>query len=193
METILICGLGNPGEKFNQTVHNAGFLALDVFAMENEFPELKLSKNFNSLISEKNLFGKRIILAKPQTFMNESGKALKKLISFYKIPPENIYIIHDDTDLPIGKIKISQNRGSAGHNGVESIIKETGLKNFTRFRVGARSENAKPGVAKARKIVLKKLMGNDLETAEKSFYVVTEAVGLAAFKNIEAAMNEFNK
>ena len=136
----LIVGLGNPGKKFEKTRHNIGFRVLDEFQKENDFPEFKFSKKFNSLISEDRISGKKIILAKPQTFMNESGKAVKALVKAqgarYKGQRVSLIVVHDDIDLPLGKVKISQNRGSAGHKGIESIINALGTKNFTRFRIG---------------------------------------------------------
>jgi len=135
---IIIVGLGNPGEKYKNTRHNVGFQAIDEFAKENNFPEFKLSKKFSALVSEK----ENIILVKPQTFMNESGKAVKKLSEVG--PRINLIVIHDDIDLPLGRIRISKNRGSAGHKGVESIIKEIGTKDFTRFRIGVSFKTEKP-------------------------------------------------
>jgi len=132
---IIIAGLGNPGRKYTNTRHNIGFQIIDEFARENNFPEFKMSKKFNALISEK----ENITLVKPQTFMNESGKAVKKMVG-------ELIVIHDDIDLPLGEIKISKNRGSAGHKGVQSIIKELSSKDFTRLRVGIqpRFQQGKP-------------------------------------------------
>lgn len=135
---IIIVGLGNPGKKYKNTRHNVGFQVIDEFAKENNFPEFKLSKKFNALVSEKG----NIILVKPQTFMNKSGKAVKALLK--NTTRTALVVIHDDIDLPLGKIRISKNRGSAGHKGVESIIKEIGFKNFTRFRIGISPKTGKP-------------------------------------------------
>ena len=135
---IIIVGLGNPGEKYKNTRHNVGFQVVDEFTKENNFPEFKLSKKSHSLISEK----ENIVLAKPQTFMNESGKTVKALLK--NTTRTVLVVIHDDIDLPLGKIRISKNRGSAGHKGVESIIKEIGTKDFTRFRIGVSSKTGKP-------------------------------------------------
>jgi len=135
---IIIVGLGNPGEKYKNTRHNVGFQAINELAKENNFPEFKLSKKFNALVSEK----ENIVLVKPQTFMNESGKVVKALLK--NTTRTVLVVIHDDIDLPLGKIRISKNRGSAGHKGVESIIKEIGTKNFTRFRIGVSSKTEKP-------------------------------------------------
>lgn len=147
---IIIVGLGNPGRKYKNTRHNLGFQVIDEFTRENNFPEFRLSKKFNALVSENVINGKKIIFAKPQTFMNNSGKSVKALFSFYK--PKELIIVHDDIDLPLGKIRISKNRGSAGHKGVESIIKEIGFKNFTRFRIGITPASAKASAGKAKNI-----------------------------------------
>ncbi len=145
---IIIVGLGNPGKKYKNTRHNVGFQAIDEFARENNFPEFRLSKKYNSLISEK----ENIVLVKPQTFMNNSGLAIKKIIQNSKFKIQNSIVIHDDIDLPLGKIRISKNRGSAGHKGVESIIREIGTKDFTRFRIGITPASAKASAGKAKNI-----------------------------------------
>ncbi len=145
---IIIVGLGNPGEKYKNTRHNVGFQVIDEFARENNFPEFKLSKKFSALVSKK----ENIVLVKPQTFMNESGKTVKALLK--NTTRTVLVVIHDDIDLPLGKIRISKNRGSAGHKGVESIIKEIGTKDFTRFRIGISSKTGKP--RNAEKYVLQK-------------------------------------
>lgn len=119
----IIVGLGNPGKKFEKTRHNVGFRAIDELAKQK-------TRNF--------------IIAKPQTFMNNSGQAVKSLINFYKAKPENLWIIHDDLDLPIGEIKIAKNRGSAGHKGVQSIIDHLKTKDFNRIRIGICPKTGKP-------------------------------------------------
>lgn len=143
---ILLAGLGNPGKKYKDTRHNIGFLVIDKFKEINNFPEFKLSKKFNSLVSEGFIDSKKVILAKPQTFMNESGKAVKALVSFYKI--KVLFVAHDDIDLPLGKIKIAKGQGAAGHKGVKSIIKEIGTKDFTRIRIGISPEKKPKNVEK---------------------------------------------
>lgn len=138
----IIVGLGNPGKKYRDTRHNVGFQVIDEFAEKNNFPEFKFSKKFNALISESIINNEKIILAKPQTFMNESGKSVKKLVEAR--PRRNLVVIHDDIDLPLGKIRIVKNRGAGGHKGVESIIRELGTKDFIRFRLGIQPEVGKP-------------------------------------------------
>jgi PTH1 family peptidyl-tRNA hydrolase len=126
----LIIGLGNYGKKYEKTRHNYGFFVIDEFAKRNDFPEFKSS--LFSLLSIKD----DVILAKPQTYMNNSGKAVKAIADYYKIDSEDIIIVHDDADIEIGKIKKDENRGSAGHNGIKSIIELLGTKNFKRLRMG---------------------------------------------------------
>ncbi len=130
----LIVGLGNYGKEYQKTKHNYGFMVIDEFAKRNNFPEFKL--NFFSLLSIKN----NIIIAKPQTYMNNSGKAVKAISNYYKILPEEIVIVHDDVDIKLGEIKEDQDRESAGHNGIKSIIENLGTKNFKRIRMGINSE-----------------------------------------------------
>ena len=120
---FLIVGLGNPGKKYERTRHNVGFMALDALKRV-ELPN--------------------VILVKPQTFVNNSGKAVKSLTKNYKLKTKNLVVIHDDIDIPLGKIKVSVGHGSAGHKGVDSIIEELGTKNFTRIRVGIQPEKGKP-------------------------------------------------
>jgi PTH1 family peptidyl-tRNA hydrolase len=117
----LIVGLGNPGRKYKKTRHNVGFRVID---------ELK-----KSLDKARD---KHVILLKPSTFMNNSGKEVKILTTKYKIPATNIIVIHDDIDLPFGTIRVSENISSAGHKGVQSIIDELGTQDFIRFRIGIR-------------------------------------------------------
>lgn len=134
---ILIAGLGNPGKEYENTRHNYGFMVIDELAKRNGFPEFKLAKEHNALISLQG----NIILAKPQTFMNASGKAVKSIANYYKMPVKNIVIIHDDADVDLGDMKIAEGRGSAGHNGVQSIIDELSTNEFNRVRLGTNSND----------------------------------------------------
>lgn len=139
---ILIVGLGNPGIKYAGTRHNIGFEAVDRLAKENSFPDFKLQNRFQAETTEGTISGRKAILAKPRTFMNNSGQAVKALADYYKI--KDLFVIHDDIDLPLGEIKASKNRGSAGHKGVESIIEQLKTKDFGRIRIGICPEEGKP-------------------------------------------------
>ncbi len=135
-KNILVLGLGNPGKEYENTRHNAGFILLDQLQKKWSFPCFKLEKKFDADISEGFQTGRKIILAKPQTFMNLSGKSVKKFLDFYKMIPEEIVVIHDDLDIAMGTLKIATNSSSAGHNGVQSIIDKIGTQEFRRMRIG---------------------------------------------------------
>ncbi|MBO4672529.1 MAG: aminoacyl-tRNA hydrolase [Alphaproteobacteria bacterium] len=128
---VLIVGLGNPGCEYAATRHNVGFIALDTFAGENT--TWKLEKN--ALVTKGQIAGRNVIFAKPQTYMNNSGIAVQALMTFYKIPLENLVVIHDDMDLPCGKMRIKIGGGSAGHNGIRSIDGAVGPE-YKRIRIG---------------------------------------------------------
>jgi PTH1 family peptidyl-tRNA hydrolase len=136
----LIIGLGNPGEKYADTRHNLGFMVLDELAEQQEHGGWKEKSKFKSLVIEhKTKTGDRLVLAKPQTYMNLSGEAVQALKQFYKLDNADITIVHDEVDLPFGEIKEKTSGGSAGHNGVQSIIDHVG-DDFKRIRIGVRNE-----------------------------------------------------
>jgi len=137
----LIVGLGNPGIKYEKTRHNLGFQVIEELASQIKFNHWKMDLQFHALIAQGHFNSQKIILAKPQTFMNNSGLAVKALVNYYKIPDKEILIIHDDIDLPLGKIKIQKSRGAAGHKGVQSIIDQLDTKDFIRMRVGIFSKD----------------------------------------------------
>ncbi len=140
MKTILIAGLGNPGKEYEKTRHNAGFLFVDYFFEKYQdefgFADWKLDKKLKSEISVGKREDKKIILLKPQTFMNLSGEAILAAKKYFKVKLEDIIVAHDDIDLALGKYKVSVDSSSAGHNGAQNIIDLLGTKNFTRLRIG---------------------------------------------------------
>ncbi len=179
---MLAVGLGNPGEKYQNTPHNIGFEIVENFARKNNFPEFSFSQKTHSLVSKKD----DVVLIKPQTFMNKSGLAVKAALGFWK--ESQVIAIHDDIDLPFGEIKIAENRGSAGHKGVESTIQEIGNKEFIRIRVGIRPEKR---VASPEKFVLQKFNQKEQEIRniiEKS----VNALGDVLKKGTEKAMTLYN-
>lgn len=141
----IIVGLGNPGEEYKGTRHNIGFEIVDKFKENNNFPDFESNKKFNAEISKAD----EIILAKPQTFMNLSGDAVRNLLDFYKMTPDDILVIHDDLDISLGKYKIAADSSSAGHNGVQDIIDKLGTQKFKRVRVGI-GEATEEGAIKCR-------------------------------------------
>jgi len=189
---ILVVGLGNPGKKFEKTRHNVGFRAVDGFQEKNNFSAFKLSKKFLAEISEGALDDEKVILAKPQTFMNDSGRAVKLLTKNYKLKTGSLFIIHDDIDLPLGKIRISVGRSSAGHKGVESIIRELKTKNFVRFRIGIKPEKIENREQKIEKFVLEKFSKDEGKILGGAIKEAVEAIEMAIKEGAEKAMTKFN-
>ena len=150
----LIIGLGNPGEQYKNTRHNVGFDFIDKLKEVWNFPDFVRNKKFDAEISIKSIpprpLGEdarragegsldernKIVLAKPQTFMNLSGEAVQKMLEFYKLAPSDIIVIHDDLDIELGKYKVATDSSSAGHNGVQNIIDKLGTQEFKRIRIG---------------------------------------------------------
>jgi len=190
---VLIVGLGNPGEKYKNTRHNVGFRAVDEIAANFQFPIFNFQSIFNAKISKGTFKDKDIILVKPQTFMNLSGKAVKKIIRNWKLEIRNLIVIHDDLDLPLGKIKIVKNRGTAGHKGVESIIKELGTKNFVRFRIGIKPKPYTLTSKTLDNFVLQKFNKDEEEILKEVIKKAVEAIETIIKEGIEKAMNLFNK
>ncbi len=133
----LLCGLGNPGAKYEGSRHNVGFVFLDEYAKKHEFPEFQ--EKWNALVSEKGMGEDKVLLVKPLTFMNLSGDALAKFVNFYKIPLADVVLIYDDVDLDLGRVRY-RDSGSAGtHNGMKSVIQHLGTNEFPRLRLGVES------------------------------------------------------
>jgi len=157
----LIVGLGNPGKEFNNTRHNIGFAALDYLREEFALPKFKLDKKLKAEISKD----KNIILAKPQTFMNNSGEAVAAIKKYYKIKLDDIIIIRDDVDIQIGKIKAKKDSSGAGHKGISSIIKHLKSKNFWQIKIGVANEMIRKKIP-TEKFVLEKFTTEDLKAAK---------------------------
>lgn len=135
----LVVGLGNSGKNYSKTRHNIGWQIIDVLQKELNFPPFKLEKKFLSGISGGVFQNKKIVLAKPQTFMNNSGKAVGLLKSYYKLGPEDIIIIRDDLDLIFGKYREKQSSASGGHKGIDSVIDYLKTKNFIQVKIGIKN------------------------------------------------------
>jgi len=144
MKTLIV-GLGNPGKKYEKTRHNIGFRIIDELINNNQDTSNKKQTKFNSEITKIKLNDNESILVKPQTFMNQSGIAVKKIIGNWKLEIGNCVVIHDDIDLLFGDIRVSKDSSSAGHKGVQSIIDTLGTKDFSRIRIGIKqiTENKK--------------------------------------------------
>ena len=130
----IVAGLGNPGAKYEMTRHNAGFLAMDLLAI-NKNTDIKRLKH-HSLVADMQIGGKRCLVMKPQTMMNNSGEAIGEAARFYKIPPENVIVVYDDISLDVGQTRIRRKGSAGGHNGIKSIIAHLGSESFPRIKVG---------------------------------------------------------
>ena len=183
---ILIVGLGNPGEQYENTRHNVGFRAADQFKRDLDLADFVFDKKSNSFFSKNS----DLLIVKPDTYMNLSGQAVSSLSGYYKVGEENKIIVHDDIDLPIGQIKISKGRGSGGHKGVESIIKNLGTKNFIRIRIGIMPKKGKP--KKTEDFVLKKFNKEEKEIIDGIISKSVEAIRAIIKDGPEKAMSIFN-
>lgn len=135
----LIVGLGNIGKEYEGTRHNSGFMVVDAYAKENGFPVWQEKSKFKAFVTEDFVAGKKVVLAKPTTLYNLSGETVRALKDFYKLSNKDITVIHDELDLPFGTVKEKQGGGSAGSNGLKSIISHTGA-DFRRIRIGVKND-----------------------------------------------------
>ena len=164
----IIIALGNPGQQYANTRHNAGFIIADELQKSLVFSEFEKNSKFEASVCEKNLGGEKILLAKPQSFMNNSGQVVKKMLDFFKISKENLVVLHDDLDIELGAFKISLDSSAAGHNGVQSIIDNLGSQQFKRIRLGIEgSEKKKDRIIPGEVFVLQDFSKEELEIIKK--------------------------
>lgn len=194
----LIVGLGNPGHEYESTRHNIGFMVVEKLSRELVGEAATWEGD-----SKKNVMTAKVgdvLLVKPMTFMNKSGFAVKALMDFYKLTPSDVWVIHDDIDLQLGKIKIREKGSSAGHNGVASIIEQLGTDEFVRFRLGIGRGTEVEGEKVNRNLhhrsviafVLSRFKESEAGTFKHLIDHGTEAVQLALEKGLERTMNRFN-
>lgn len=184
---FLVVGLGNPGSQYEFTKHNVGFLTVDYLA---DKLNIKINKlKFKGLFAKEKIENEDVVLLKPQTYMNLSGESVRDFANFFKIPPENIIVVVDDVDLPMGKIRIRK-KGSAGtHNGMKSIIYQLQSDNFIRIKVGIEREDRKDDLAD---YVLKGFSKDEVPVMEESMERAAKAVLEILKKGPDVAMNKFN-
>lgn len=184
---FLVVGLGNPGSQYEFTKHNVGFLTVDYLA---DKLNIKINKlKFKGLFAKEKIENEDVVLLKPQTYMNLSGESVRDFANFFKIPPENIIVVVDDVDLPMGKIRIRK-KGSAGtHNGMKSIIYQLQSDNFIRIKVGIEKEDRKDDLAD---YVLKGFSKDEVPVMEESMERAAKAVLEILKKGPDVAMNKFN-
>lgn len=193
----IIVGLGNPGEEYENTRHNTGRMAVEQFRKKNDFPEWGLDKSLKALVS-KNSFGKdKVILIEPNNFMNVSGKSIVPLVKNTK-EAERVIVVYDDIDLPLGTMKISFNRSSGGHRGLESIIKALKTKAFVRLRIGIcpTTPSGKLRKPKDADAVLDFIIGpfkaSELETIKKMAKKGSDALALILTEGRDIATGKVN-
>ena len=184
---ILVAGLGNPGKKYTNTKHNIGFLVVDEIGKRVGI-ELKKNK-FKGVFGEGLTGDIKLLLLKPQTYMNLSGESVLSIKNFYDIPTDNIIVVYDEMDLPLGHIRIKSGGGSAGHNGIKSIISSLGTDEFARVRVGIGKPLVKDSGTGH---VLSGFNKDEARTVTDSIKRAADAVFAIIEKGLERAMNEYN-
>jgi len=184
---IVVVGLGNPGKQYTLTKHNVGFLTVEELGQR---VGIEITKNkFQSLCGEAVIEGNKVLFLKPQTYMNRSGEAVSSACDFYKVPPENLIIVHDEMDIELGRIMIKPGGGSAGNNGIKSIIVHLGTKDFIRVRIGI----GKPrGESDGASHVLSNFSKSESAMIEDTIKTASDAVLEIIDGGLEKAMNKYN-
>lgn len=182
----LIAGLGNPGERYACTRHNVGFWCID--RLSECWPSRRERRRFKALVTEGMLVPHRVILVKPQTFMNDSGDAIAPACRWYKISPDRLLVIHDDLDLPVGRIRLRSGGSSGGHRGVASVIERLGTDGFLRLRIGI----GRPSDDDAVDYVLSRFSKDERVLVERIVSSVPEVASCVINEGIAEAMNRYN-
>lgn len=184
---ICVIGLGNPGLKYRNTRHNAGFRVIDLLAKQYGIP-MKNTK-FEAKAGQGMLDGKKVMLVKPQTYMNASGYAVDAILDYFSIPVGDLIVLVDDMDLPLGSLRIRDRGSAGGHNGLKSIISYLKSENFLRVRIGIGKPEGEKGVVPH---VLGKFRGEEAEVAGETFERCAQAVDCLIREGIQAAQSKYN-
>jgi len=183
----LIVGLGNPGREYKDTRHNLGFMLIDRLTIRLNARGMKMQSKAIVITAQYN--NVKLILAKPQTFMNLSGSSVQGLLRFYKLPIENLLVVYDELDLPFCNIRIRPGGGPGGHNGIRSIIQSLGTQDFPRLRIGI---DRPPGRMDSAAYVLQAFTNKELMTVSETLDRAADAALTFAMEGLDAAMNKFN-
>lgn len=186
---FLIFGLGNPGREYVRTRHNAGFLLVEKLAQDWKLG-WTTEKKFRSRLAKTERNGRKFVLSQPQTFMNLSGEAVRSLADFFRMSPQNILLVVDDADLPLGEIRLRANGSSGGHHGLESVEQHLGTRDFPRLRIGI--GRRVDGVRQITNHVLGQFGNDEAELLEKILTRAAEQVECWASEGIAKAMSRFN-
>ncbi|NMB86914.1 MAG: aminoacyl-tRNA hydrolase [Chloroflexi bacterium] len=185
--TFIVVGLGNPGREYKDTRHNVGFMVIDSISADLD---IKISRvQSKALVGQGLVQGYKVILAKPQTYMNLSGQAVSGLLRFYKVPLDHLLVVHDDLDLPLGTLRMRPDGGSGGQKGLASIIQQLGTQAFPRLRIGI---GRPPGRMPASDYVLQTFSSGDKETLQAVLDRAVAAANAFILHDLNYAMNQFN-
>lgn len=188
----LIVGLGNPGKEYENSRHNAGWMALDALHKELDAEPFKKEKKFKGEISAGNFRGEKILLLKPLTFMNLSGESVEPIANFYKIKPADILVIYDDLDMPLGSIRIRKNGGAGTHNGMKSLVQHIG-EDFPRLRIGIESRGQTAHEEQeTSSFVLSPFKKEEKKTLKDVLKKALEAIKIIVSGDLDEAMNNYN-
>lgn len=183
----LIVGLGNPGKEYEKTRHNIGFMTIDKFASKLGV-EINKDK-FNGLYCDVNIGGEKVILLKPQSYINLSGEVIRKYVDFFKIDINDILIIHDDLDLPVGTYRVKQQGSSGGHNGLKNIELHLGTQEYKRIKIGISNNK----LMDTKDYVLGKLSKEETEEIEKVKNIVLDIIDDYFKLDFNSLMNKYNR
>ncbi len=186
-DTFVIVGLGNPGSEYEKTRHNMGFRAVDVIASDENI-EIKRAK-FHALIGQGRIAGHKVILVKPQTYMNRSGIAVREVAMYYNVPSCNVIVIYDDIDLPVSAIRLRKSGGAGTHNGMKSVVEQLGVKDFPRIRIGVGAQKGDEDLVDR---VIGKVPKAEQELLDRSAEAAAKAAVDIVRSGIELAMNRHN-
>ena len=195
--TYIVVGLGNPGDEYEKTRHNAGRMAVEYIARAYGFDPFVFTRQSHALVSHGEMAGENVILVLPETYMNRSGSAVSPFVKSLKAA-ERLIVVHDEIDLPIGTLKIAFGRGSGGHKGVESVARAVKTKEFARIRVGISPAGAKGQIKKPKgeeKVVaflMKQFAPAELQKLRRVQKITSDAVSCIIAEGVEKAMNIYN-
>ncbi|WP_303105539.1 aminoacyl-tRNA hydrolase [uncultured Mitsuokella sp.] len=185
----IIAGLGNPGTEYARTKHNVGFMFVDALAEALGVSASEWQVKFDALVAPARIGTQKVLLVKPQTYMNESGRAIGPLLSWYKLEPENLIVVHDDMDIPVGTIRIRKKGSAGGHNGIKSILAHVGDEHFARVRIGI--GRPLPGWTVVNH-VLAPFSDEGQQKIEDAIKYLEPAVECIVTEDVDVAMNRYN-
>lgn len=183
----IIAGLGNPGSEYEKTKHNVGFMFIDALAEKLGVTDWK--DKFDAKIGEARMGTEKVLLVKPQTYMNESGQAIGPLMNFYKLDAEDLIVVHDDMDIPAGTIRIRKKGSAGGHNGIKSVLAHVGDEHFARVRIGI--GRPLPGWTVVNH-VLAPFVPEDVPKIDEAIKYLVPAVECIVTDDVDKAMNQYN-